>query len=341
MKAAKDISQILEMGYGFCRAKVVLTAVEFEVFTILGDRSMTAEELGATIGLHPRTVWDFFDTLVALGLLERDGDGREARYRNTEVTGRYLHKGCPDYVGSILEYCNDRTYKAWGELGSALKTGRAPNGDRCGQTSIFDILYKDPKQTERFMDAMGVMSRRNFEAFLDKFDLSRYRRLCDVGGATGLLSRLAVRRHPHLRCISFDLPEVEPIVRNAVDADGLSDRIEIASGNFFHDPLPSADIVTMGMILHDWGLEEKKHLVRSAYAALRPGGAFVAIENLIDEARRENVSGLIMSLNMLVEFGDAFDFTGADFWDWCREAGFKRHEIVPLTGASSAAVAYK
>ena len=107
------------------------------------------------------------------------------------------------------------------------------------------------------------------------------------------------------------------------------------------DPIPSADVVTMGMILHDWNLEKKMHLIRSAFNALPEGGAFVAVENIIDDARRENAFGLMMSLNMLIEFGEAFDFTGADFDGWCREAGFKRTEVIHLAGPASAAVAFK
>ena len=97
----------------------------------------------------------------------------------------------------------------------------------------------------------------------------------------------------------------------------------------------------MGLILHDWNLENKMHLIRAAYEALPAGGAFVVIENLIDDARRTNAFGLMMSLNMLIEFGDAFDFTGADFSRWCREVGFSRTEIIPLGGPASAGVAYK
>jgi hypothetical protein len=121
----------------------------------------------------------------------------------------------------------------------------------------------------------------------------------------------------------------------------LTDRIRIASGYFFQDPLPKADVVTMGMILHDWNLEKKMHLIRAAYDALSPGGAFIVVEALIDNARRENVFGLLMSLNMLIEFGDAFDYSAADFERWCREVGFKSFEVIHLAGPSSAAIAYK
>jgi hypothetical protein len=149
------------------------------------------------------------------------------------------------------------------------------------------------------------------------------------------------KRYPHLQCISFDLPPVEPIARKHIAAAGLASRIRTATGDFFADPLPKADVITMGMILHDWNLEKKKQLIRAAYEALPEGGALVAIESLIDDARRENAFGLLMSLNMLIELGDAFDYSGADFQSWCREAGFTRFEVIPLVGAYSAAVAFK
>jgi hypothetical protein len=117
--------------------------------------------------------------------------------------------------------------------------------------------------------------------------------------------------------------------------------VETASGDFFADPLPKADVITMGMILHDWNLDRKKHLIRQAYDALPDGGAFIVVENLIDDERRENVFGLMMSLNMLIEFGDAFDYTGADFREWCLEAGFTSVEVLPLAGPASAAIARK
>jgi hypothetical protein len=141
--------------------------------------------------------------------------------------------------------------------------------------------------------------------------------------------------------VSFDLPAVEPIAWRRIAAAGLGGRVKAASGDFFADALPKADVITMGMILHDWNLEKKKALIAKAYDALPPGGAFIAVESLIDDARRENAFGLLMSLNMLIEFGDAFDYSGADFADWCKEAGFRDVEVIPLAGPSSAAVAYK
>jgi hypothetical protein len=115
----------------------------------------------------------------------------------------------------------------------------------------------------------------------------------------------------------------------------------VAAGDFFADPLPSADVITMGNFLHDWNLDRKMHLISSANEALPQGGALITIENLIDDARRENAVGLLVSLSMLIEFGDAFGFTGSDFAGWCREAGFREVEILPLAGPASAGIAYK
>jgi len=192
-----------------------------------------------------------------------------------------------------------------------------------------------------WMSAMAGISAGNFKALAEKFDFSRYETLCDVGGATGQLACMVAAANPHMRCTSADLPKVEPIAKRCIERAGLSDRVSTAVVDFFEDPLPKADVITMGMILHDWNLEKKMHLIKLAYDALPPGGAFVVVEALIDDARRENAFGLWMSLNMLIEFGDAFDYSGADFRDWCSEVGFDRFDVIPLAGPSSAAVAYK
>jgi predicted O-methyltransferase YrrM len=339
--AAHDPSPILQTAFGFWSSKVLLSAVELGLFTTLGDRRMTAAELGRALSLHPRGTFDFFDALVAMRFLEREGDGPDARYGNTPAGRTYLDRTSPRYVGGIIEMLNARLFRFWHDLPEALRTGKPQNEIKHSNKAMFEELYSDLPRLEQFMGAMTGLSRINFEAFAQKFDFKPYKTLCDVGGATGLLSIEVARRHPHLRCTSFDLPAVEPVARKSIAAAGLADRVGVASGDFFKDPLPRADVVSMGMILHDWNLEKKRQLIKAAYDALPPGGAFVAIEALIDDARRENVFGLLMSLNMLIEFGDAFDFSGADFRAWCAEAGFTRFDQIHLAGPSSAAVAYK
>ena len=336
-----DPSHIMQVGMGFWPSKALLSAVELGVFTLLAESPLSADEIAQRLQLRSRAVFDFLDGLVALRLLERDGVGHDARYRNTPETATFLDANKPEYIGGILEMSNARLYGFWGGLTEALQTGQPQNEIKHTGRSMFEELYADPGRLEQFMAAMTGISAGNFLQLAEKFDFSRYDTVCDVGGATGLLSIILASRHAHLRCTSFDLPVVAPIAARAIEQAGLADRVSTASGDFFVDPLPAADVVTMGLILHDWNLERKHQLIRAAYEALPPGGAFIAVENLIDDERRENVFGLMMSLNMLIEFGDAFDFTGADLRGWCEEAGFRSFEVIPLAGPGSAGVAYK
>lgn len=336
-----DPSNIMQLGMGFWGSKALLSAVELKLFTALAKGPMTGDELAARLELNPRAVPDFPDALVALGMLEREGTGREATYRNTAETEMFLNVDSPHYIGGMLEMANARLYGFWANLTEALKTGQPQNEVKESGEPIFAKLYQQPEKLEQFLHAMVGISAGNFRMFAEKFDFSGYKTLCDVGGATGQLSCMVAQANPNMRCKSFDLPPVEPVARQWVEKAGLADRVTPVSGDFFRDDLPGADVITMGMILHDWNLENKKLLIRKAYDALPEGGAFVAIESLIDDARKENAFGLLMSLNMLIEFGDAFDYTGADFKAWCEEAGFQRFEIMSLAGPSSAAIAYK
>lgn len=334
-------ARIMELGMGFWPAKVLLSALEIGLFTTLGAKAMTGAELRDALGLHARANPDFFDTLLALSMLERDGDGPEARYRNTPETARFLDRNSPQFMGGFLEMANARLYPFWGDLTEGLRTGQPQNELKHSGKSMFAELYSKPERLEQFMDAMAGISAGNFQAFAEKFDFSGYQTLCDVGGATGQLSVSVARQQPHMRCTSADLPEATRIAEQRIAKAGVADRVSATAIDFFSDPLPKADVITMGMILHDWNLEKKLHLIRAAYDALPAGGAFVAVEHLIDDARRTNAFGLMMSLNMLIEFGEAFDFSAADFFGWCRQVGFQKFDVISLGGPASAGVAYK
>ena len=341
MNAPLDPARIIQTGLGFWASKTLLSAVELGLFGVLGDKALTGAELTKALGLHERANPDFYDALLATGFLERDGDGPAARYRNTAETATYLDRMKPSYVGGILEMANSRLFPFWADLTEALKTGKPQNETKNGGQSFFGELYANPERLEQFVEAMSGVSTGNFITLAERFDFSKYKALCDIGGAGGVLSIMVATRHQHISCITADLPMVSAIAKKKIAQFGLSDRIQTRNVDFFKDPLPKADVITMGMILHDWDLENKMMLIRKAYDALPEGGAFIAIEAIIDDARRQNAFGLMMSLNMLIEFGVAFDFTGADFSRWCKEVGFRRTEIIPLAGPSSAAVAYK
>jgi hypothetical protein len=335
-------SHILQTGMAFFASKTVLAAVKLGLFTLLANnKSLSGRDIQRSLNLHDRAVYDFLDGLVSLGFLNREGLLENATYNNTVETELFLDKGKPSYIGGILEMANDRLFRFWADLDEALINGKPQNEMKHGGHSVFEELYADPERLKQFMQAMTGLSAGNFMALAKKFDFSSYTTLCDIGGAVGLLAVEVAKQNKNMSCTTADLPPVEPIAKEFIATNGLTDRVKTAQVDFFKDEFPKADVITMGMILHDWDLENKKMLIKKAYNALPEGGAFIVIEALIDDDRRKNTFGLMMSLNMLIEFGVAFDYTGADFAKWTKEAGFRKTAVIPLEGPSSAAVAYK
>ncbi len=336
-----DPSKILQVGTGFMATKTLLTAVNMELFTILAKRELSGKEIQSRLGLHTRNLYDFLDSLVALGFLKRTGLKETSIYKNAEDSNLFLDKNKQTYMGGILEMCNNRLYPFWNDLEDGLKTGLPQNETKNGGKPVFEAVYADPKKLREFVGAMGGVQMGNFIAFANQFDFSNYKTLCDVGGAGGLLSAQVILNNQHMKCSSFDLPPVEPIAKENIKNMGLEDKVNVLSGDFFTDDFPKADVITMGNILHDWGKAEKKILIKKAFDALPNGGALIIIENIIDDNRSENAFGLLMSLNMLIETSEGYDFTAADFSEIAKEAGFADISLLPLTGPTSAAIAIK
>jgi hypothetical protein len=308
------------------------------VFTELARRPGDAADLTARLGLHPRSARDFLDALVALGLLNRT----EGVYSNTPETDRFLDRAKPSYAGGLLEMANARLYGFWGRLTEGLRTGRPQNEAHDDPTAgPFDTLYADPARLKLFLQGMTGISLGAAKAMAAKFPWGQYKTFVDVGGAQGALPVQVALAHPHLTGGNFDLPVVGPIFREYAASFGLSDQLRFYPGDFFNDPLPPADVLVMGHILHDWDLERKKDLINKAYAVLPAGGALVIYEALIDDDRRQNVFGLLMSLNMLIETQGGFDYTGADGQGWLREAGFRQTRVEHLLGPDSMIVGIK
>ena len=334
---------IMQIGTGYWASKILLAAVEFELFTLLATKgSMSGANLKKHLNLActDRHFFDFLDTLTSFGFLQREGIWDSARYSNGTDTDVFLDKNKPSYLGGILEMMNHRLYPFWGNLEEGLKTGLPQNEIKEG-VNLFEALYSDPDRLREFINAMSGIQKGNFQVFAEKFDFSPYKTLVDVGGSAGYLSAFCALKNPHLHCTSFDLPQVEPIAKETISQFNLGARLTTASGDFFTDALPKADMIVMGNILHDWDEKNKQMLVQKAFDALPIGGAFVAIESVIDDDRRKNPFGMMMSLNMLIETGTGFDYSFPDFNRWAKAAGFSKTELLPLAGPSSAAIAYK
>ena len=337
MSAHVTPERILQTGLAFWASKSLLSAVEMGVFTELSRGAESFDALSGRLGLHARGARDFLDTLVALGFLTRSGD----TYANTPETDLFLDRRKPSYVGGILEMANHRLYPFWGHLTEALRTGQPQNEAKSGGPGLFETLYADPARLREFLSAMSSVSRGANMTIAQVFPWTDYRTFVDVGTAQGDLAVQIARANPHLRGHGFDLAEVAPIFEDYVEAAGVTDRLTFIGGNFFQGPIPSADVVLMGHILHDWDLPTKQLLIKKAYDALPTGGALVVYEAIIDDDRSKNAFGLMMSLNMLIETPGGFDYTGADCMGWMREAGFTSTRVHPLVGPDSMVVGIK
>lgn len=334
-------SKILEVGLGFWASKTLLSAVNMGLFTHLSKGSLSGRDIQSKLGLHNRSLYDFLDTLVALGFLKRTGLKANASYSNSAETELFLDKNKPSYIGGILEMSNNRLYPFWNDLEEALKTGKPQNETKNGGASMFEAIYADEDRLREFIHSMGGIQAGNFITLVHQFDFSNYNSLCDIGGSGANLSIHIAKNNSHMKCSSFDLPPVTPIANDNIKMMGLEENVQAISGDFFTDEFPKADIITMGNVLHDWGTKDKKMLIKKAFEALPEGGKLIVIENIIDNDRSKNAFGLMMSLNMAIETEEGYDYTASDFHEWTSEAGFKHTELMSLTGPTSAAIATK
>ena len=334
--AAPSPERIMGLGYGFWDSKVLLSAVELGVFSELAKEPLPLDALADRVGLHPRSSRDFLDALVALGMLRR----QDGVYANTPDTDLFLDRAKPSYMGGVLDLATTRLYGFWGSLTEALQTGR-PQSEIKDGGNFFATLYQQPERLKQFLHAMSGLSVGAAIAMAEKFPWDGYRTFIDIGCAEGALPVQIAARHQHLSGGGFDLPPVGPIFTDYVSSAGLYNRLRFYPGDFFTDALPSADVLVMGHILHDWNLAEKQALIQKAYDALPSGGALIVHDTIIDDERRENTFGLLISLNMLIETEGGFDYTGADCRGWLEDAGFSETYVEHLVGPDSMVVGIK
>ena len=322
--------RISELGKAFRASKALFSAVELGIFTVLAKGSRDLEELRADVGIAERGARDFFDSLVALRLLERDADNY---YSNGPEAALYLDRGMPTYIGGELGNLDKHGYPHWQFLTEALKTGKPQSIAAAG--NYFLDLYSDQSVLATYAEGMTGGSRIVAAGIVTKFAWHRYRTVIDIGASQGALLVEIARTHAHITGGGFDLPPLRPSFERSVEKHGLSQRLSFHAGDFLREPLPGADVLIIGRVLHNWDVSIKKTLIEKAFKALRPGGALIVYERMIDDERRRNAPGLLASLNMLIMTAGGFDFTAADCIGWMRVAGFHDIRVRGLPGGMS------
>jgi len=335
-RRVRSSARLLQLGMGFMGPRAFLSAVEMGLFSLLAKGPLNEAQLRERLGLHQRSARDFLDTLVVLEVLQRSA----GRYRNAVDTDVFLDRAKPTYVGGSLEMAAVRLYPFWGSLTEALRTG-APQNEAKSGGNPFSAIYADPERLRGFLAAMTGLSMDSARAIAVKFPWKKYQTFMDIGGAEGCASVQVALAHKHLHGGEFDLTPVGPIYEDYVRTFGLDARLKFQAGDFFRDPLPQADVLIMGHVLHGWNLQEKHLLLQKAWAALPKHGALIVYDAMIDNARSHNIAGLLMSLSMLIETPGGFGYTPADCRTWMKATGFHKTTVVPLTAKESMVIANK
>ena len=330
--AEPDARGIWQLGIAFFSRKTILTAAEMGVFTLCAQRTWTGDELRQRLELHPRGARDFLDALVALGMLERDGGG----YRSSAVAAQFLDPEQPSYLGRFLRMADAR----WDRLAEGLRTGEPQNGTR-HSAAMFTEQYRDTGTWRMYMVGMDYLNAPLAARLAERFDWSTVESFVDVGGARGNIAARLVKAHPHLRGAVFDLPPVREVFDEHMAQQGLSGKLTFHQGDFFNDPLPAADVLMFGHVLHDWPEAERRTLVARAGQALRPGGTLLIYDPMIDDDRREKASSLLVSLNMLLATPGGSEYTTAECGQWLSAAGFAEVRSVALDDHDTLVVARK
>lgn len=326
-EAAITPDRIRALGDAYQASRALLSAVELDLFSMLAPGPLDAAGLSARLGLHPRGARDFFDSLVALGLLER----HDGRYANTPEAAAFLDRAQPSYIGGGLEGAG-RLYHTWGRLTEALRTGEPQAPDARAGGDRWAERYNTPDRVRRVTGAMTGGNRAAMLAVARGFPWAHYRTFIDIGTAAGDLPVQVALAHPHISGGGFDLPPVGPAFAEHVAASGLGERLRFHPGSFLTDPLPTADVLAFAHVLHNWGWETRELLLGKAYAALPPGGALLVLDRLIDDDRRHNTGALLGSLNMLLNGPEAANFTGAECRGWLAAAGFRDITVGHFSG---------
>ena len=283
---------VLDLIEAFRRSKTMFAAVELGIFD--GGRPADYKELGRLL-----------DACVALGLLEKRGD----QYTNTAVAEKYLRSDSPDTLSGYIRYSNSALYPMWGHLEDALKEGTHRWKQTFGLDGpIFSHFFRTEEAMRDFQRGMHGFGKITSPAVVSAFDLSRFHRMVDLGGGSGHLAEAARERYPQLQTAVFDLPAVARLYPGTI------------SGDFFQDPLPEADLYSLGRILHDWSEPKIRTLLAKIHAALPPGGGLLIAERLLDE---HNVPAHMQSLNMLI-VTEGRERTASEYEALLKAAGFSK-----------------
>ncbi len=292
-----DPTPVLVLIDAFRCSKTMFAAVSMGIFDRLQQAPATAPDLAAALGVNPGALERLLDGCAALGLLSK----QDGMYRNEPVAEVFLCTASANSLHGYVRYSNDALFPMWAHLEDAIREGTPRWKQVFGlEGDIFRGFFRTDEAMRDFLLGMHGFGMLSSPKVVAAFDLSRFRRITDLGGATGHLAIAACERYPNLTGVVFDLPQVAALAQEEVAASAARDRIDVVPGDFFRDTLPEADLFAAGRILHDWSDDKIERLLLRVYQTLPVGGALLIAEKLLNEDGVGPVAANMQSLNMLV-----------------------------------------
>jgi hypothetical protein len=333
--ALREPIDVKKLANAFCHAQLLLTADELGLFADLAAHGpSTVDQILERLGLDGRGLRDFLSGLVLLGLIELDGD----RYRNADVATETLVPGSGRYIGGFLRRAGRMLYPAWGRLGTALRTGE-PQTSGAGDEAFLQML-RDPAQREPYLRMMDSASSLVAPHLIRVFDWAGRASVLDVGGCRGNLVGRVLAAYPHLHGAVFDLPPMAEPFGAHTAALGAGDRATFHGGDFFRDELPTADVVILGHVLHNWSPAQRAQLVARAWAAVAPGGALLVYDAMLPDAPSD-LPRTLVSLNMLLVTEGGSEYPATDCQTWMAAAGCTDTEVRGLGSTDTLVIGRK
>ncbi len=292
-----DPSPVIDLIEAFRRSKAMFAAVSLGIFDLLERAPGNVATIAAELRIEPDPLERLLDACVGLKLLRRNGES----YENEPVASTYLCRNSKRALTGYILYSNDVLFQMWSHLEDAVREGTPRWKQTFGiEGGIFDHFFRTEEAKQTFVQGMHGLGLLSSPKVVEAFDLSRFRRLVDLGGATGHLAIAACERYPQLQAVVFDLPQVIDSARTQIQQSAVASRIDVAGGDFFRDALPEADLFAMSRIVHDWAEEKINPLLTKIYDRLPAGGGLLLAEKLLRDDKSGPTSAQLQSLNMLV-----------------------------------------
>jgi len=333
-----DPMPILELLNAFRKSQVLFTSVELGLFDHLASGPKSLTELATILAAKPDSLERLLGACVLLGLVQHTPEGG---FANTLTASAYLTSNSPNRFTGYINYSNAILWQMWDHLPNAIREGTHRWKETFGSDGpIFSHFFRTEEAKREFLFGMHGFGLVSSPHVVEAVDLTRFQTLADLGGATGHLAIAACRRYPHLKGIVSDLPEVVGLTREVVDGTNVANRIQIVPGDFFNDPLPEADLYTLGRILHDWSEDKILKLLKRIYDALPSRGALLIAEKVLNEDKAGPEWAVLQSLNMLI-CTEGKERTFKEYETLLKQVGFREVEYKPTPSPLDVVLAVK